>query len=318
MVFLSVTFRPGSKNVIWEIHWQLFILPDSDIKMKILRVFPRRTNATPDDEDVRINVTPSLFDEAGEVHVSVAFTWDIPRAEYLAKAWQTVAPVRIGGAAFNEPGGDFVPGMYMKRGYVITSRGCPNRCWFCSVPKREGYAIRELPITDGWIVTDDNLLACSPAHINAVFEMLKRQPHRPQFVGGLEAKLLTCHMAAKLRALKPLTMFFAYDTPDDFEPLFQAGKYLREAGFSKESQIARCYVLCGYRGDNIEAAEKRLWQTWEAGYFPFAMLYRDKTGQYEKTWRQFQREWANHIIVGSKLKNINKNNNEITRRSESL
>lgn len=45
---------------------------------RIIRVFPRRTTATPDDELVRVQETPSLFDEADEVHISVAFTWDIP------------------------------------------------------------------------------------------------------------------------------------------------------------------------------------------------------------------------------------------------
>jgi hypothetical protein len=272
--------------------------------MKIIRVFPRRTNATPDDADVRINVAPSLFDEADEIRVSVTFTYDIPQAEYLAKQWCMVADVKIGGPAYNEPGGDFVPGMYMKKGYVITSRGCPNRCWFCSVPRREGYRLRELPVTDGYIVTDDNLLACSPEHIGKVFDMLKRQPRRPQFVGGLEAKLLTAEMAIKLKELNPVTMFFAYDTPDDYEPLVQAGKYLRDAGFKKSNQQARCYVLFGYRGDTFEKAEKRLLQTWEAGFMPFAMLYRDSTGRYDTKWKRFQREWANHVIVGHKLKKI--------------
>jgi hypothetical protein len=271
--------------------------------MKILRIFPRRTNATPDDEDVRINVEPSLFDVADEVHISVTFTWDMKRAEYLEKQWKVVAPVKVGGPAFNEAGGDFVPGMYMKLGYVITSRGCPNRCWFCSVPKREGYRLRELPVTDGWIVTDDNLLACSPEHIDAVFEMLIRQPHRPQFVGGLEAKLLTADIAARLRGLNPVTMFFAYDTPDDYEPLVQAGEYLRKAGFKKSNQQARCYVLVGYKGDTFEKAEKRLWKTWEAGFFPFAMLYRDNNGKYDIEWKRFQREWANPFIVATNLKN---------------
>jgi hypothetical protein len=273
--------------------------------MKVLRIFPRRTNATPDDEDVRINVEPSFFDAADEVHISVTFTWDMKRAEYLEKQWKWVAPVKIGGPAFSEHGSDFVPGMYMKRGYVITSRGCPNRCWFCSVPEREGYRLRQLPITDGWIVTDDNLLACSPAHINAVFEMLIRQPHRPQFVGGLEAKLLTADMAVRLKELNPVTMFFAYDTPDDYEPLRQAGKYLRYAGFKKSNQQARCYVLDGYKNDTFEKAEKRLWQTWEAGFFPFAMLYRDGAGKYDIEWKRFQREWANPFIIGHKLKYIN-------------
>jgi len=44
--------------------------------MKIIRVFPRRTSATPDDDMVRIATPPSMFDVADEVHISVAFTWD--------------------------------------------------------------------------------------------------------------------------------------------------------------------------------------------------------------------------------------------------
>lgn len=269
---------------------------------KIIRVFPRQTNATPDDEDVRIMVTPSLFDEADEVHISVAFTWDLKWAEWAEKQWRSVAPVKVGGPALNEPGGDFVPGKYMKKGYVITSRGCPNRCWFCAVPKREGGVIRELPVRDGWILTDDNLLACSDRHIDEVFSMLKRQPHHPQFVGGLEAKLLTPEMAIRLREIKPETMFFAYDTPDDLEPLQQAGKYLFDAGFTKASHVLRCYVLIGYPKDTSLKATKRLKETWKAGFMPMAMLYRDQKGEQPKEWERFQREWANPIITASKVK----------------
>ncbi|MFH1602376.1 MAG: hypothetical protein ABIH03_00530 [Pseudomonadota bacterium] len=142
-----------------------------DLK-RIVRVFPRRTRATPNDDLAYVG-QPDFFAEADEVHISVAWTWDIPRAERLAKNWERVAPVRFGGPAFGKPSGDFVPGMYIKPGYVITSRGCPNRCWFCSVWKREGTP-RELPITDGWNILDDNLLACSEAHVRAVFAMLSR------------------------------------------------------------------------------------------------------------------------------------------------
>ena len=272
--------------------------------MKIIRVFPRKTNATPDDKDVRINVNPTLFDEADEVHISVAFTWDLQKAESLARQWKAVAPVKIGGPALNEPGGDFIPGMYMKKGYVITSRGCPNRCWFCQVPKREGGSLREFPVTDGWILTDDNLLACSEKHINEVFEMLKRQPHRPQFCGGLEAKLLTPGMAVRLKQLKPESIFFAYDTPDDYEPLVEVGKMLFNAGFTRGSHDLNAYVLCGYKKDTFDKALKRMHDTWKAGFVPMAMLYRDFRGDYDKQWKKFQREWANPIIRGSKLKTI--------------
>jgi len=35
--------------------------------MMIIRVFPRKTKATPTDEDVRINCGPELWDDADEV-----------------------------------------------------------------------------------------------------------------------------------------------------------------------------------------------------------------------------------------------------------
>ncbi|MDR1981506.1 MAG: hypothetical protein LBQ39_07805 [Tannerellaceae bacterium] len=270
--------------------------------MKIIRVFSCRTNATPDDIDVRIAASPTFFDEADEVHISVAFTWDLRWAEWAEKQWRYVAPVKVGGPAFNEAGGDFIPGMYMRKGYVITSRGCPNSCWFCQVPKREGSQLRELPVKDGWILTDDNILACSEKHIEKVFDMLKRQPHRARFVGGLEAKLLTANMAIRLRELNPERLFFAYDTADDLEPLIQAGEYLFNAGFKRGSHDLRCYVLIGYKGDTFEKAERRLRQAWDAGFFPMAMLYRDKRGEYLQEWKQFQREWANPVITACKIK----------------
>lgn len=274
---------------------------------KVIRIFPSRTKATPDDTDVRIKALhPTNKDEADEVHVSVAFTWDIPTAEKIAENWRHVAPVTIGGPAYNNPGGDFVPGMYLKKGYVITSRGCPNRCWFCNVPKREGFRLRELPVTEGHILTDDNLLACSTDHIEAVFNMLSRQKERPQFTGGLEAKLLTPYYAKRLHELRPKSVYFAYDTPDDLDPLIQAGRYLLDTGFTKPSHVLRAYVLIGYRGDTFDKAIERLTATWDAGFFPMAMLYRDQKGGYDKDWRHLQREWANPIITAVKCNELDK------------
>jgi hypothetical protein len=267
---------------------------------RIIRVFPRRVKkATPDDVLAIVNRRPELFDEADEVHVSVTFERDLPRAEELAKDWRAVAPVRIGGPATGERGGDFEPGMYVKRGYVITSRGCPNRCWFCSVWKREGDAVRELPIRDGWNVLDDNLLACSDSHIRAVFDMLAKQPRNnpPQFTGGMEAKRLKPWHAAAMRKLRPKQVFFAYDTPDDLEPLREAGRIMLGAGFTVASHALRCYVLCGWKSDTEAAADKRMIQAMDAGFTPMAMAYQDKRGKMGGGWAAFQRKWARVAII---------------------
>ena len=153
--------------------------------------------------------------------------------------------MKIGGPATGMAGGEFVPGRYLREGYVITSRGCPNMCWFCSVPIREGN-IRELPIRDGWNVLDDNLLACSEAHVRNVFAMLARQRERAQFTGGLEAARMKRWIAEGLRELHPKQIFFAYDTPCDRDPLHAAGKLLRSVGFTTASHTLRAYVLIGY------------------------------------------------------------------------
>ncbi len=272
--------------------------------MRIIRVFPRKTNATPVDNLVRIGTEPGLFDEADEVHVSCTFTWDLPMAEKLSKAWSCVAPVRIGGPATGEAGGEFVPGRYVKQGYVLTSRGCPNNCWFCSVPKREG-SIRELPITEGWNLLDDNLLACSQQHQQQVFAMLKRNKKNGpvQFTGGLEAKRLEQWHVDALRDLRPKQMFFAYDTPDDLEPLQRAGEMLLNAGFTTASHCLRAYVLCGWGKDTFEAADKRMRETVAAGFMPMAMLYRDKSGHRKQEWMRWQRQWARPALIAKASEN---------------
>lgn len=150
---------------------------------RIARVFPRKTNATPTDDLVFFGPPPVLLlPEIDEVHVSVTFTYDRQKAEEIARQWEMVGvPVKIGGPAYDDPAkGEFIPGMYLKEGYTITSRGCNNMCWFCMAPRREG-KLRELEIKPGWNVLDNNLLQCSETHIRAVFDMLSTQSHRPVF-----------------------------------------------------------------------------------------------------------------------------------------
>jgi len=267
--------------------------------MRLIRVFPRRTKATPTDDLAYIG-EPDLFSEADEVHISVTFTWDIPAAERLASSWSRVAPVRMAGPAFGTRGEEFVSGRYLAPGYTITSRGCPKRCWFCSVWKRDG-GTRELPIVDGWNVLDDNLLACSESHVRAVFAMLARQGRRALFTGGLDYTLLQDWHIDGLARLHPRpVVYFAYDPGDDFDGLRAAAGRMREAGWTREGHRLLCYVLIGYPRDAFDAAETRLRDVLAAGCTPMAMLWRHGDGQYHPEWRRFQRRWARPAIVHSR------------------
>ena len=269
--------------------------------MRLARVFPRRTNATPKDPLSFIG-EPGLYPpKVDAVHISVAFSWDMPEAEWLAKKWSRVAPTSIGGPATGMRGEEFIVGEYLSPGHTITSRGCSNRCWFCEVWKRDG-KVRELPIQDGWIVTDDNILGTSDQHFSAVCEMLHRQPKKPEFRGGLEANLLTELHATRLRALRPSRMYFAYDTPEDLAPLRLAGEILMSSGFTVASHVLCAYVLCGYKGDTKTDADRRMWETIDAGFMPYAMLWRGKDGKFDLSWKQFQRSWVRPEIVATKMR----------------
>ena len=260
--------------------------------MKIARVFPRRTKATPTDDLAYIG-RPNLLvaDDIEEVHISVTFTWDLPEAEKLVKAWKHIAPVKIGGPATGQAGGDFTPGMYLREGSVITSRGCKNRCPHCFVWRREN-GLRELPITEGYNLRDDNILSCSEGHIKKVFQMLSKQEQGIIFSGGFEAKLLKPWHIEELLKIRVARIYCAYDTPDDKEPLFEAGKLFKQVGYKLKSPLY-AYALCGYKGDTFEKAEKRFRECMEAGFLPYAMLYRDSIGKYDKQWKKFSYQWSN-------------------------
>jgi hypothetical protein len=275
---------------------------------RIIRVFPRRTKATPCDE-LSFTGPPDLFTEqADEVHISVAFTADKLRAERLAYDWQGYArTVKLGGPAYGMRSEEFIAGKYIKPGYTITSRGCPRTCWFCDVWKRENdhprAAPRELAIVPGWNVLDDNLLACSRPHVETVFAMLRCQDRRVEFTGGLEALSLQDYQVGLLADLKPRpNCFWAYDPGDAFETLESAAKRMIEAGFTSRSHRLRVYVMIGYPNDTFTKAEERMFSMLRIGFTPYAMLWAPSLPSQEKwrpatDWRGFQRLWARAAII---------------------
>ena len=274
--------------------------------MKLARVFPRRTKATPNDEMAFFGA-PDMFVQADEVHIDVTFTADKPKAERLAEEWQRIAPVKVGGVAYGDPGQEFVPGRYVKEGYTFTSRGCPERCWYCSVWKRDP-AIRLLPIQDGWNILDDNLLACPEAHFRSVIAMLSRQRRRVEFTGGLQASRLQDWHVELFASLTPRPVFFfAYDDPDkckksSFDGMRVAAEKMLAAGFTRAAHNLRTFVFIGFPQDTFDKAEARLREMLDIGFTPYAMLWQPETPSAEKyrpapEWKRFQRSWARPAAI---------------------
>lgn len=270
---------------------------------RIIRVFPTRTSYTPDDEYAFVGDPPPLFiPPHDEVHISCVFTWDMDEAERLKYQWEAVTdkPVLLGGPAYHSPVGDFTPGMYVRQGVIFTSRGCNNNCPWCGVRQMEG-TLRELPITPGNIIQDNNFLQCSRRHKDAVFDMLRRQ-RGICFRGGLEAELLDDHFVEGVRSLHIKELWMACDTDAALPAFRKACEKLVKAGFRRD-QI-RCYSLIGR---DIEREEARNREIWNAGAIPFSQLMRDFTRiktAYSKPWRDFERLWQRPAAMRSHMKGL--------------
>lgn len=270
--------------------------------MRVLRVFPRRTSHTPRDELVTTKGPTMFRPEVDEVHVSVAFTWDLPAARRLQQEWAQYYPVvRLGGPACNSPLGPFQPGLYIKEGVTFTTRGCNFHCPWCLVPKREGrLATQDFP--PGYIIQDNNLLQAPRDHVEAVLDMLEQQPRAAIFSGGLQASLVSDWFAERLRTMRVNAVFLAADTKAALKPLKTAVEKLSFLGRDK----LRSYVLIGFKDETISDATARLEETWNIGVMPFAQLYQpaERWITYSREWKALARSWSRPAAMRTMHKEV--------------
>lgn len=247
--------------------------------------------------------------EADTAHLSVPFTWLLPRVGMRASAFrQQGLRVRAGGPAvtlcpdrlpdFVEIGGEIPALGHHNPDATFTSRGCIRQCAFCAVPRIEGGLVELAEWEPKPIVCDNNLLACSRRHFDRVIDCLKSLKG-VDFNQGLDARLLTSYHAGRLAELDLAVARLSWDRMEDESHVMGALGLLREAGFPKRR--TRAYVLIGY-DDSPADALYRLETLRGYGVRPFAQRYQplttDKKDSYVSPgWTQgelraFSRYWT--------------------------
>lgn len=254
--------------------------------------------------------------EGDTAFLSVVFSWNLPaayqRAVFLAAQGYRV---RAGGPAvsyqsalFESPvlakvaeiGFDGVNALaHHNERATFTSRGCPRKCGFCTVPVIEGDLVElsDWPVRP--IICDNNLLACSRKHFDKVIDRLRAVP-QVDFNQGLDARLLTTYHAGRLAELDLRCVRLAWDHTEA-ESLFRRGfERLIKAGI-KPGKI-RAYCLIGYE-DTPKDALYRLETIWGLGAFPNPMRYQPldavQKNQYvapgwtEPELKRYMRYWQN-------------------------
>jgi len=269
------------------------IMPTSDVAP--IRVFVARTQWTPDDPLAFVGHPPLFRPGTPEtpVLISVTFAWHKRRAELLAQEWADYYKnVSIGGPAYDRgAGGEFTPGLFLKRGCTITSRGCVKECEWCIERFNE---LREITIKPGWIVQDSNLLACSEKHIRAVFDMLRRQKRAIYFNGGLDKHFLKEWHRPLFDSIPIGELWFACDKTSDLPWLERAAGILDGIPLRKR----RCYTMIGggCPENDLESpadAERRIERVFNLGFMPFCQLYQpEETKVYPDEWRKVRRKWS--------------------------
>lgn len=206
-----------------------------------------------------------IWTEDKTAFVSVPFTWNLPRA-YSQCAWlkQEGYHVRAGGPAVSLLP-DYLAGVAQIGGEVEalkhhnveatkTSNGCIYDCAFCAVHRTEG----DLKEKESWIpsrlICDNNLLATSRKHFDAVIDSVKHIIGVDMNQGLDKRQLKSWHIDGLKKLDKPIIRF-AWDDVNEETILRQAIKRMVDAGFPR-SRIT-VYVLIGF-SDTPEDALYRL------------------------------------------------------------
>lgn len=167
------------------------------------------------------------------------------------------------------------------------TRGCPNKCEWCIVPKKEGGIRRHAHFeefarkdTNKIVFMDNNPLACN--HGLAEIERLAGTRFRVDFNQGLDARLISAdetisEMLAALKWCQPLRM--ACDQKNQMEPVGKAVELLRKHGCRPKNYF--CYCLLGKKENpindhwGIRDCYERVMFLKSIGVDPFVQPYRD-------------------------------------------
>lgn len=183
----------------------------------------------------------------------------------------------------------------------FTTRGCPNNCAWCIVPKKEGKLrkhayLKEFLAHKQCVLMDNNILACKHG-LNQLYTASKLGI-KIDCNQGLDARIVASDLtvARLLAKCKWITYIrFACDTMEQIAPVEKAVKLVRQ--FSKRKGRFWCYVLMQDMASTIERVEFLR----SLNVSPFVQPYRDFTNNNEiaPEFKHYARYVNNKFIFNS-------------------
>lgn len=183
--------------------------------------------------------------------------------------------------------------------YGFLSRGCIRKCPWCVVPVKEGKLrqyddiLRIAQNRKEVVLMDNNFLANDIEFVKEQIEKSIKHKLKIDFNQALDARLVTPEIASILiKAKWARYIRFACDTANMIEPLKQAVKMLRAAGYTKEFFV---YVLAKELEESLQRVKNVL--AIDSKMIPFVQPYRDFNNGGEITDRSLKdlARWCNRM-----------------------
>ena len=181
-----------------------------------------------------------------------------------------------------------------KLAYGFLTRGCPNKCKWCIVPKKEGNVTPYMDIEEiaqdrkNVILMDNNILA-SDYGLNQIEKIIKLGL-RVDFNQAIDARLVTDDIAKMLAKVKWIRFIrFGCDTPGQIGEVEKAAALIDNYGY-KGYYFLYCILM-----DFKESFERVNYWRQKDRFVPFAQPYRDWGGsnQIIPQWQKDLARWSN-------------------------
>ena len=217
-----------------------------------------------------------------------------------------------------QPDYSIYPSIPKDYAYGFLTRGCPNRCKWCVVPRKEGIIrpymdIDEIAIEGRRkvVLMDNNILAAGD-YAKMQLQKIIDRGYRVDFNQALDARLVTDEFArllAKVKWLDKNRIRFGCDTHKQIEDCERAMAMINQYGFTGE------YFLYTMLNDDMQECYDRINHWWKRmrdvrakhqgrQVYAYAQPYRDPDNPHRPIpeWQKDMARWVNkkaHFVAHS-------------------
>ena len=178
--------------------------------------------------------------------------------------------------------------------YGYLTRGCPNRCKWCVVPKKEGKISPYMDIEEitarrkKAILMDNNILA-SNYGLQQIEKIIKLGI-KVDFNQGLDARLITDEIARLLAKVKWIKRIrFGCDTPGQIAEVERASTLIDKYGYKGEY-----FLYCILMDFEESFARVNYWKSKSRRFLPHCQPFRDLNNPHQiiPQWQKDMAHWA--------------------------